>query len=84
MKWPGSTLTDSRSRYHGKNEREGRADPGQALRLMSGAGATEGNAVTVARRVCSSVGSGLQAVQACPGGGGIGTSVARAVGAQSW
>ena len=34
MKWPGSTLTDSRSRYHGKNEREGRAEPGQALRLI--------------------------------------------------
>ena len=42
MEWPGSTLTDSRSRYHGKNEREGRAEPGQALRLMNGAGATRG------------------------------------------
>ena len=40
MEWPGSTLTDSRSRYHGKNEREGRAEPGQALRLTDGAGAT--------------------------------------------
>ena len=35
MKWPGSTLTDSRSRYHGKNEREGGAEPGQALCLMT-------------------------------------------------
>ncbi len=40
MTWPGSTLTDSRSRYPGKNEREGRAEPGQALRLNEGAGAT--------------------------------------------
>jgi hypothetical protein len=46
-KWPGSTLTDSRSRHHGKNEREGRAEPGQALRLIHGAGATRG---MVARR----------------------------------
>ena len=44
MEWPGSTLTDSRSRYHGKNEREGRAEPGRAPRLINGAGATRGMA----------------------------------------
>ena len=51
MKWPGSTLTDSRSRYHGKNEREGRAEPGQALRLINGSGSDEGNIGAVGWRV---------------------------------
>ena len=60
MKWPGSTLTDSRSGYHGKNEREGRAEPGQALRLIHGSGSDEGNGRAVARRVCSSVESRLK------------------------
>ena len=55
MKWPGSTLTDSRSRYHGKNEREGRAEPGQALRLIKWSGSDEGNGGTVDRRACSKV-----------------------------
>ena len=55
MKWPGSTLTDSRSRYHGKNEGEGRAETGQALRLIHGSGSDEGNGRAVVRRGCLSV-----------------------------
>jgi hypothetical protein len=52
MKWPGSTLTDSRSRYHGKNEREGGAEPGRARRLTMEREATREMVSTVARRVC--------------------------------
>jgi hypothetical protein len=48
----------------------------------SRSGSDKLNGVTVVRRACLSVESGLQAVQASPGGGGIGTSVARVTGAQ--
>jgi hypothetical protein len=63
MKWPRSTLTDSRSRYYGKNERKGRAEPGQALRLINGSGSDQGNGATVGRRICLSVESGFKTVQ---------------------
>jgi hypothetical protein len=84
MKWPGSTLTDSRSRYHGKNEREGRAEPGQARRLINGSGSDEGNGSAVARRVFFNIPCALSTVQTCPGGGDIFASVAREAGAQFW
>jgi len=57
MKWPGSTLTDSRSRYHGKNEREGQSGAWAGSASDERSGSDEGNGATVGRRLWLSVAS---------------------------